>query len=94
MNAWADDVPGAMDRIVADNPAHLTDLMGRARPGASPAPPAERLQQIVAEGGPKAEADQRTFVGVCGIASTDVVIGWEVLRRATALGRGTLFAMT
>ncbi|MRX52009.1 hypothetical protein GI374_16645 [Paracoccus sp. S-4012] len=94
MNAWADEVPGAMDRIVADNPAHLTDLMGRARPGASLPRPVEWVQQLVAEGGPKAGPDERTFVGVCGIASTDVVIGWEIFRRAAAADKGTLFAMT
>lgn len=94
MNAWADEVPGGMDRVVADNPKHLAELMGRARPGATLAGPVERVQQLVAGDGPRAGADERSFVGVCGIASTDVVIGWEVFRRAAEADLGTLFAMT
>lgn len=94
-NAWHDDVPGAMDRIIADNPDNLTGLFARARPRAAFDPArVERLQEIVAGGGARADPAARTLVGVCGIASTDVVIGWEIFRRAAAVGTGTLFKMT
>jgi alanine dehydrogenase len=35
----------------------------------------------------------RSFVAVCGIASTDVVVGWEIYRRACAANVGLEFDM-
>lgn len=94
-NAWHDDVPAAMDRIVADNPENLAGLLTRARPAARLEPERiERTQNLVAGRGTKAGRHERTFVGVCGIASTDVVIGWEIFRRAVTAEAGTLFQMT
>jgi hypothetical protein len=33
----------------------------------------------------------RSFVAVCGISSTDVVVGWEIYRRACAANVGLEF---
>lgn len=94
-NAWHDEVPAAMDRVVADNPDSLAELLARARPAAGlDAGRIERTQDLVAGTARKAAPDARTFVGVCGIASSDVVIGWEIYRRAVEAGTGTLFQMT
>jgi ornithine cyclodeaminase/alanine dehydrogenase-like protein (mu-crystallin family) len=41
----------------------------------------------------RASASERTLVAVCGIASTDVVVGWEIYRRAVAANIGLEFDM-
>lgn len=95
MNSWQDDVLQATNRIVADNPQNLADLLAKARPDANGAVgKIARLQEAVAGRADKSARRDRTFVGVCGIASTDVVIGWEIYRRAVRAGIGTSFGMT
>lgn len=91
-NAWHDDVPKRMDRIFADDPPNLANQFERVRPEAGlQRSRILRTQDIFAGKIVRSEPESRTLVGVCGIASTDVMIGWEVFRRAVAEGRGTLF---
>ena len=81
-------------RIVADNPAHFLSQVRNRRPehfARATAPTGSRISSPDEES-PRAP-DGRTFVAVCGIASTDVVIGWEIYRRATAAGVGLPFRM-
>ena len=94
-NSWQSDVLGATDRFVADNPKHMTDLLVRAYPETGgTVRNITSLQDVVAGRADKADPCDRTFVGVCGIASTDVVIGWEIYRRAVEADAGTIFHMT
>jgi alanine dehydrogenase len=52
-----------------------------------------RIQDIVVGKGLRASASDRSVVAVCGIASTDVVVGWDIYRRARAARVGLEFDM-
>ena len=94
VNAWHASALRGASRIVADNPAHFLSQVRNRRPDAfDESDCADRLQNIIAGQGTAAAPEGRTFVAVCGIASTDVVIGWEIYRRATAAGVGRPFRM-
>jgi ornithine cyclodeaminase/alanine dehydrogenase-like protein (mu-crystallin family) len=94
VNSWQDGVLAAAARVVADNPSHFADQVRRRRPAALPGLGTNlSLQDVVAGQRPQAQPSDRTFVAVCGIASTDVVIGWEIFRLACAAGVGSEFAM-
>jgi len=93
-NSWHDDVMGATTRVIADNASHFTGQIARQRPEASSQlKQIVALQDLVAGRAEKAREEDRSFVAVCGIASTDVVLGWEIYRRAAAGNIGTLFKM-
>lgn len=93
-NSWHDDVLGATTRVVADNASHFTAQIARQRPEASPQlKQIVTFQDLVAGRAERAREEDRSFVAVCGIASTDVVLGWEIYRRAAAGNIGTLFKM-
>jgi ornithine cyclodeaminase/alanine dehydrogenase-like protein (mu-crystallin family) len=96
VNAWSGSVLRDATRIVADNPAHFLSQVRHRRPDAFREDDrVDRLQAIVAgRGGAAAAPDGRILVAVCGIASTDVVIGWEIYRRATAAGVGQPFRIS
>ena len=92
LNSWQDDVLLRADRIVADNPAHFVAQVRAKRPGAVAGLKAcVRTQDLVADKSPRAAASERTLIAVCGIASTDVVGGFEVYRRACAANVGLSF---
>ena len=94
VNAWNDDVLAATDRVVADNPEHFSAQVQRQRASAFPRlKPPVRTQDLVVGKAPRAAATERTLIGVCGIASTDVVVGWEIYRRACAAKVGLEFDM-
>ncbi|HEY7242646.1 MAG TPA: hypothetical protein VH678_02035 [Xanthobacteraceae bacterium] len=94
MNSWDDDVLRSADRIIADNPAHFSAQVQARRPSALPArKPPVRTQELVAGRLPRASASDRTLIAVCGIASTDVVVGKEIYRRACAGNVGLEFNM-
>lgn len=90
-NSWQIDVVENIDRIVADDPRNMAQMLQRR--GAI-VPDITRLQKVVVGHEEKAGPRERTFVGICGIASTDMVVGWEIYRRAVAQEIGTLFKMT
>ena len=94
INSWEDGLLRGIPRIVADNPAHFFKQVKERLAGAyRDSDRADRLQDIVAGRGGAADADSPALVAICGIASTDVVIGWDIYRRATAQGAGQIFKM-
>ena len=94
VNSWQDDVLLAADRVAADNPDDFSAQVQGKRATAFPAlKPVDRIQDLVAGKSPRASASDRNLVAVCGIASTDVVVGWEIYRRASAANVGLEFDM-
>ena len=94
MNSWQDNVLFSADRVAADNPDNFAAQVKAKRATAFPAlRPAVRIQDLVAGKSARASASDRTVVAVCGIASTDVVVGWEIYRRARAANVGLEFDM-
>ena len=94
MHSWQDDVLARTDRIAADNPGHFSTQVQARRPAAFPAlKPPVRIQDLVIGKLPRAAASDRTVIAVCGIASTDIVVAWEIYRRACAQNVGLQFDM-
>jgi len=94
MNSWQDDVLALADRVLADDPAHFSAQVERRRASAlSRLKAPVRIQDLVVEKLPHAAPRDRSLVAVCGIASTDVVVGWEIYRRACAANVGREFDM-
>jgi alanine dehydrogenase len=94
LNSWQDAVLACADRIVADDPAHFSARVhGRRASAAAGLKPPVRTQDLVAGKLPRASVSDRTLVAVCGIASTDVVLGQEIYQRACARNVGLEFDM-
>jgi alanine dehydrogenase len=94
VNSWQDDVLSCADRVAADNPAHFSAQVQAKREKASFGLKASvRIQDLVVGKSPRASASDRSMIAVCGIASTDVVVGWEIYRRACAADVGLKFDM-
>jgi ornithine cyclodeaminase/alanine dehydrogenase-like protein (mu-crystallin family) len=92
VNSWQDDVLSRVDRVVSDNPANFSTQVENRRSAAFPAlKPIGLIQDHVAERLPRSSASERTLLVVSGIASTDMVMGWEVYRRACAANVGSEF---
>jgi ornithine cyclodeaminase/alanine dehydrogenase-like protein (mu-crystallin family) len=91
-NSWDDSVMQTADRAVADNPA---DFARRAKARSTADFPVllkiDLIQDLVCGRGQKARREDRTLIAICGIASTDLVLAWEIYRRAIAAGIGTEF---
>jgi len=90
LNSWHDGVFVEAGLHVADSPAFLDRLLRGNRPGL---PPREivRFQDLDEKSSPDAHGP--TFISVCGIASVDVVVGWEIYRRACEAKVGSHFDM-
>ena len=94
VNSWQDNVLLSADRVAADNPDNFAAQVKAKRTTAFPAlRPAVRIQDLVVGKSPRASTSDRTVVAVCGIASTDVMVGWEIYRRARAANVGLEFDM-
>jgi alanine dehydrogenase len=94
VNSWQDNVLLLADRVAADNPAHFSAQVEAKRATGFPAlKKPVRIQDIVVGKGLRASASDRSVVAVCGIASTDVVVGWDIYRRARAARVGLEFDM-
>ena len=94
VNSWQDSVLTSVDGVAADNPAHFAAQIQARRKTAFPTlKAAVRIQDVVAGKLPRASASDRNLVAVCGIASTDVVVGWEIYRRSRAANIGLEFDM-
>jgi len=92
INSWQDDVLAAVGRVVADNPTHFAaQVQGRRAPAFPNLKPPTSIQDVVAGKSPRASSSECTLIAVCGIASTDVVVGWEIYRRACAANVGLEF---
>jgi alanine dehydrogenase len=94
VNSWCDDVLISATRIIADDPSHFSTRV-RARSTATfPALQATvKIQDLVSGQAQSSSPSDRNVVAVCGIASTDVVLGWEIYRRACAEKVGLEFDM-
>ena len=94
VNSWQDSVLSSIDRVAADNPANFAAQVESKRATAFPAlKKTQRTQDVVAGKVPRSSASDRNLVAVCGIASTDVVVGWEIYRRARTANVGLEFDM-
>ena len=83
VNSWQDDVLPSADRVAADNPAHFSAQVQARRANAFPVlKPSVRIQDLWRENCRAARHRIEALIAVCGIASTDVVVGWEIYRRA------------
>jgi ornithine cyclodeaminase/alanine dehydrogenase-like protein (mu-crystallin family) len=92
VNSWQDDVLRAADRVLADHPANFSARIQATRASALPALKAPaRTQDLVVGRLPRAAISERSVVAVCGIASTDVVVAWEIYRRAKDANVGLEF---
>ncbi len=91
-NSWDDAVMQKAERVVADNPGHFSTRVQSARGSRFPAlAHIDRLQDLVSGRTERGTLDQRTVVAICGIASTDMVLGWDIYRRALKAGIGHKF---
>jgi ornithine cyclodeaminase/alanine dehydrogenase-like protein (mu-crystallin family) len=94
VHSWQDNVLSSADLVFADNPANFAAQVETKRATAFPAlKAAVRTQDLVAGKSPRGSTSARNLVAVCGIASTDVVVGWELYRRACAANVGLEFDM-
>lgn len=92
VNAWSDDLMHAADRVIADDPGHFAKQVRARSQQDFPAMRAPVLtQELVSGKATRAKDADRSIVAVCGIASTDVVVGWEIYRRAIAAKIGVDF---
>ena len=94
VNSWQDNVLAAVDQVAADNPAHfVAQVKGRRASASAGLKPPMSIQDAVAGKTRLSSSDARTLIAVCGIASTDVVVGWEIYRRACSAQVGFEFDM-
>jgi len=94
VNSWQDSVLLAVDRVAADNPANFAaQVQGKRASAFAGLKQTIRTQEAVAGRTARATASERMLIAVCGIASTDVVVGWEIYRRACAANVGLEFDM-
>lgn len=92
--SWQNSVLPVIDRFVADSPAYFSAYVKAKRESAIPLlKPSFSLQDVVAGKTSQFLPSDRILIGVCGIASTDVMIGWEIYRRALAADVGLEFDM-
>lgn len=91
--AWDDEVYRMADRIVCDGAANLRQALERYRPNLAIDPARTVAMQDLAAGNCVARqaASDRILAFVTGIASLDIVLAWEIYRRAAASGRGRRF---
>ena len=95
VNSWQDNVLLAADRVAADNPgAFFRSSPRQASNGVSRAQGRRSGSRISSQENRRGLRRQiETSIAVCGIASTDVVVGWEIYRRASAANIGLEFDM-
>lgn len=92
LNSWHDDVWTEARTVVSDSPAFLSRLLQAHRSGL-PSPRHLQRFQDLADTQPQQATAGPTLIAVCGIASTDVVIGWDIYQRALDADLGTQFDM-
>lgn len=91
-NSWDDTVMQKAERVVADNPDHFSARVRSRQESLFPAlAHIDRLQDLVSGRTEGSKPDARTVVAICGIASTDLVLAWDIYRRALQTGIGTKF---
>lgn len=92
INSWDDAVMEKAERVVADNPSHFSArVQGGRNRSYTALDSIERIQDLVSGRARKPKPGKRTVVAVCGIASTDLVLAWDLYQRALQAGAGTEF---
>jgi ornithine cyclodeaminase/alanine dehydrogenase-like protein (mu-crystallin family) len=91
-NSWDDSVMQRAERVVADNPGDFSArVQSRRGRRFSVLANIDRIQDVVVGRAAKSKPSERTVVAVCGIASTDLVLAWEIYRRALTADVGSKF---
>lgn len=92
LNSWSPSVLADFDGFMVDNTEAFPALLKRklGHEGIDPGRLVSTQQTIAASASP-AKAGDRTFVGVCGIASIDIAIAWTMYQRAKQSDRGAAF---
>ena len=94
LNSWRDEVLSVVSRVVSDDPANFRSRLQSKRPNALAAIKSSvALQAVLAGSAAKSGPTERSFVVICGIASTDVIVASEIYRRACAANLGEMFAL-
>jgi len=93
--AWDDETYLMADRLVCDHPENLAHAIQRYRPGlAADSSRITTMQSLVDRGlSPGDRSHGRTLAFMTGIGSLDMVIAWEIFRRAKVLGLGQFFQL-
>ena len=91
--AWDDEVYQMADRMACDGPANLKNALDRYRPNLAIDPVRMVAIQDLAAGRSVARrvAGDRVLAFITGNASLDIVLAWEIYRRAARMGRGRRF---
>lgn len=84
VHAWQDDVLLQASDVITDSAGYLRRLLQKHRP---------EVAHVIGQGPTTQDKESLgpAVVAVCGIASTDVVLAWEVYRRACRAGLGVEF---
>ncbi len=93
-HSWQAQVLHRADMVVSDNPAFLKMLLAKHRPDVEM--DVDRIiefQKVLVNPAHSRQGNGFLFLAVCGIASTDVMIGWNIYKRAQLLQIGTEFNM-
>jgi alanine dehydrogenase len=94
LNSWRDEVLSIVSRVVSDDPANFRSRLQSKRPNALAAIKSSvALQAVLTGSAAKSGPTERSFVAICGIASTDVIVASEIYRRACAANLGEMFAL-
>lgn len=93
-HSWQTQVLPRADTVVSDNPAFLKMLLAKDRPDVMfDDQRIIEFQKALTNPNHTMPGDGFIFLAVCGIASTDVMIGWNIYKRAQSLRIGTQFDM-
>jgi len=91
-HSWDDAVLTHASQVVADNPQFLGKMLRRHRPHLDASSiPITPLIDILGGRPHAASSSPLRIAAVCGIASPDVLLGWEIYRRACAADIGVLY---
>jgi ornithine cyclodeaminase/alanine dehydrogenase-like protein (mu-crystallin family) len=93
--SWDDGLFALVDRVVTDGHESFLRVMSRDRPSL---PVAEKpwapIWDIISGRAPGRREGERAMAVVSGVASTDMILGWEIYRRALDMGLGRRVRLT
>lgn len=93
--AWDDACYSQADVFVSDGFQAFTRLAERQRPGMKlPERPVDISAILLGQAPGRTAATQRIMAVPTGVASVDLTLAWEIFRRASSTGLGTLFRLT
>ncbi|HEU5018463.1 MAG TPA: hypothetical protein VFT69_10900 [Pseudolabrys sp.] len=93
--SWDDTLFSRVDRIVTDGHESFARVIERSRPNLSPLQkPWTPIWDVISGGMPDRGDKYRIMSIVSGVASTDMVLGWEIYLRAVEMGLGHRVQLT